>query len=501
MRQNLKLSIEPETSLLLSRVNDFLTEQGVEAYLVGGFLRDVLLGRDTADIDIALAADALEVAPRLAGAVGGKFVPLDKVNRVGRVIVADKEAPRAGGRWELDFSSFKDGIEHDLSRRDFTVDAMAVDLKQLGKAEVQLIDPADGLSDLHRGVIRATSETTFNSDAARLLRAVRLAGELTFGIDGGTGALIRRHHHLVAGVAGERIREELLRLLAIPGSGQTLAYLDELGLLTAVIPELEPARGVTQPKEHFWNVFDHSLMTVAAVDFILHQGAWEYAGDKVRASAPWSAELSHHFDLEVSSGSTRRSLLKLAALLHDVAKPQTRAADENGRWRFLGHATEGALAAAGILERLRFSGKEIKLVETVIRHHLRPGQMSQGALPSHRAIYRYFRDSGEAGIDTLFLSLADHLATRGPNLSLSGWREHTRQVEYVLREHFQKQSVAAPPRLVSGHDLIKSFGLSPGPEVGEILETVREAQAAGEVTTRDEALSYVRDRLLTKAVS
>ncbi len=495
-RKDLKLVFEPGASLLLTKVSSFLTEQNVKWYVVGGFVRDVLLGRDTADIDIAVAADALEIAPKVADALGGKYVLLDKVNRVGRVVLVNEGALSTRGQWALDFSTFEGSIEYDLARRDFTIDAMAVDLLRLEEdhTEVQLIDPFNGWDDLHQGVIRTVAETAFESDAVRLLRAVRLAAELGFSISQETEALIRRHSYLIAGVAGERVREELLRLLAIP-QADLLPYLDELGLLTAVIPELVQTKEVKQPKEHFWSVFDHSLKTVVAVDFVLKQGEWEYANEEVLAAVPWSAVLARHFDLEVSSGSTRRLLLKLAALLHDIAKPQTKTIEAGGRMRFLGHAKEGAAIAVNILERLRFSGKEIKLVEIMVRHHLRPMQMSQEGLPSRRAIYRYFRDTGEAGIDILFLSLADHLATRGPQLSLTGWQEHAEIVNYVLAQRFQEESLVTPPKLIDGHDIINIFGMSPGPKIGELLEAVREAQASGELATREEALAYLRERL------
>ncbi|MBI3931064.1 MAG: HD domain-containing protein [Chloroflexi bacterium] len=489
---------ESRFSGLLTKISNFLAEQAIESYVVGGLVRDVLLGRDTADIDIAVAADALEIAPGVATALGGKYVTLDRVNRIGRVVLLNKATPSTEAQWELDFSTFEGSIEQDLARRDFTIDAMAVDLSQLREtfSNVQLIDPFHGRDDLRRGVIRAVAETAFESDAARLLRAARLAAELNFTIDKPTEALIRRHSYLVASVAGERVREELLRLLAIPEAGRLLLYLDELGLLTALFPELTASKGTEQPREHFWNVFDHSLMTVMAVDFLLRRGAWEYAGGEVLAAVPWSAVLAEHFAQEVSHGSRRSILLKLAGLLHDVAKPQTKAIDAGGRLRFLGHATEGAIITANILERLRFSAKEVKLIETVVKHHLRPGQMSQDELPSRRAIYRYFRDTAEAGIDTLFLSLADHLATRGPNLDLAAWQKHTRIVAYVIGQHFEPADIARPARLVDGHDIINIFSITPGPKIGEILEAVREAQASGEVTSREAALSFI-DKLLT----
>jgi poly(A) polymerase len=213
---------------------------------------------------------------------------------------------------------------------------------------------------------------------------------------------------------------------------------------------------------------------------------------------PWTEELAEHFDSEVSGGSNRRILLKLAALLHDIRKPQTKAVGEDGRTHFLGHDKLGATAAAKALERLRFSGKEAKLVGTVINYHMRPTQMSQQGMPTPRAIYRYFRDCGEAGIDILFLSLADHLATRGPTLDSKGWREHADMVEYVLEKHFEQQRKVEPVKLVDGNDLMKSFGLEPGPRLGEILEAVREAQASGEISDREAALDFVRRKLATE---
>ena len=338
--KDLEILIKPQALSPLTEVSSFLVEQGIKSYLVGGILRDVLLEKSTADIDITVEGDALEIAHQVATALGGKYVLLNEINRVGRVVLVDEK-----GRCELDFSTLKGSIEQDLAQRDFTIDAMAVDLSRLGKEQIDsnLIDPFNGWNDLQLGVIRVVDETAFESDAVRLLRAVRLAAELGFTIDNETETLIRRYSHLTANIAGERVREEMLRLLAVSQSRQFLHYIDDLGLITAMIPELVQEKGVKQPREHFWDVFDHSIETVGAVDFILHKGALEYTGEEVLAIAPWSEKLAQHFDSEVSSGSTRRLLLKLAALLHDIAKPQTKAIEANGRMRFLGHAKEGQL--------------------------------------------------------------------------------------------------------------------------------------------------------------
>jgi poly(A) polymerase len=480
--------IETQGYSLLLQLADFLKEQDVRAYLVGGFVRDVLLGRDTADIDVAVAADVFKIGPRIAASLQGKFVLLDEVDKIGRIILKD---------WTIDVASFTGKIENDLARRDFTIDAMAVDLYQLAGAsrDAGLIDPYHGRLDLDRGIIKMVTDNVFKNDPIRLLRAMRFASELGFIIAKRTEAEIARSIRLVASVPGERVREELLRLLDSSRSGQVFNDMEKIGLLTALIPELSPLKGAAQPQEHHWDVFEHSINTVSAVDFILHQGIWEHRDADVLSIVPWSSSLAHYFDQPVSSGSTRRSLLKLAALLHDIAKPQTKAFDENGRMRFLGHPEDGSIIVQSILERLRFSTKEIKMVSLMVKYHLRPTQMGRDAMPTGRAIYRYFRDVGDVGIDTLFLSLADHLATRGPGLLHNQWEYHNKLVAYVLKEHSQQKKTASPVKLVDGNDLINVFGMKPSAKIGELLEEIHEAQAAGELTTREETLDYIRHSL------
>ena len=174
--------------------------------------------------------------------------------------------------------------------------------------------------------------------------------------------MIRSHCQAVTQVPGERTREELLRLLAPPRAAYYLRYLDELGLLLGLIPELAEGKGVEQPTVHFWDVFDHSLQTVAAVEFLLRESDWEYGNEDMLSTAPWSETIDRHLSQEVSSGSHHKVLLKLGALLHDIAKPMTKSIDDTGRARFLGHAKQGAAMTATILERLRFSKREVSLV-------------------------------------------------------------------------------------------------------------------------------------------
>lgn len=490
-KERLKFSVTEEAASRLAKLREFLIERSNSCYVVGGFVRDGLMGRTNSDIDVVVAGDATLIASEVAKCFGTRMVPLDEVNQVARIVL-----PQAEGRWHLDFAAMRGSIEEDLGYRDFTINALAIDLAEIrsGWSQVRVIDPLGGYRDLSSGMVRAASKASFQQDPARLLRAVRLAAMLSFSIDTTTEALIQRDHELVTTVAAERLRDELCCILETPRAYHSFRYLDRLGLLDPIMPELAATKGATQPKEHFWDVFDHSLETVAAVERLLQEEGGEKE-DELLTLVPRSPDIAQHFAGEIAAGRTRRALLKLAGLLHDLGKPTTKTVEQNGRMRFLGHAKLGAAMAVQLMERLRFSNREIKMVQLMIEHHMRSGYMVAQEMPSRRAIYRYFRDTAEVGIDTLFLGLADHLAARGPTLDLDEWHRHVETTQYVLFKWFQEQATVVPPKLIDGHTLVDKLGLAPGPQIGELLEAVREAQAAGEISTAEEALNFVTKRL------
>lgn len=499
---------------ILEKIFSVLASQGRQGYIVGGFIRDWLLGRETNDIDIAVSDDAENIARQIAEEIKGKFVLLDDVNKTARVVVIedsseDKKSPQI--EWRFDFSSFSRDIESDLNRRDFTINAMAVALKDFlpfakvtidskkptrisagALLQLRLVDPFSGGKDLRDKIVRGLKEKIFEADPSRLLRAVRFAAELGFTIEPETELWIRCHSHLAAEIPGEKVREELLRLLNQRQASRYLRYLDKLGLLLVLIPELSDTKGVEQPTMHFWDVFEHSLQTVAALEFLVREGDWEYGDKDMLSDAPWSDNISAHLCQKVSSGSNHKTLLKLGGLLHDIAKPRTKSLDHTGRARFLGHTKQGAEMAQNILERLRFSNREIDLVKSLVYHHLRPVQMASEGLPTSRAIYRYFRDTADAGIDILILALADCLASRGPLASMEEWRSRCYLINYIITEHEKQQAKISVSKLVNGHDLMKTFGLSPGPLIGRLLALVKEAQASGEISTKEEALELLQ---------
>ena len=472
---------------LIQRLRENFASQGVTAYLVGGTVRDLLLGRETGDIDVAVAADASSVGHGLASSLAGRLVPLDEVRGIWRVVIPDGE-----GVWSVDVNSIDGEILEDLGRRDFTIDAMAASFADVGVESLgtKVIDPFGGCEDLTAGVIRSVRPSVFRDDPARLLRAPRLAAQLQMEIVEDTSEQIQRDAHLVTTIANERVRDELLKLLAEPCATDSMRRMDSLGLLCRIIPELEEARHVSQPKEHHWDVFNHLLETVGKVETILRPG--QGPGAFVPETHPIFESINPHFAEEVSDGHTRMTMLKLAGLLHDVAKPATKTVEDDGRIRFLGHHAEGAVASARILRRLRVSGRGVELVRLMVHHHLRPSQMAHGdELPTRKAIYRYYRDTGDAAIDTLFLNMADYLAARGPQLGSGEWSAHCRVIESILNESLEGEAHEPLPKLITGHDIMGTFAVGPGPGVGRLLDLAREAQASGEITTREEALELI----------
>ncbi len=222
------------------------------------------------------------------------------------------------------------------------------------------------------------------------------------------------------------------------------------------------------------------------------------ANSEVLASVPWHPSLDTYFDEELSDGHTRRTIIKLGCLLHDISKPETKTVEPGGRIRFIGHDAQGAEVCDTILRRLRFSSRATHLISTMVKHHLRPTQMRQGVeLPTQRAVYRFFRDLDSAAVDTLYLNLADYLSAKGPRVvDLDDWRGHCALIGHILHRGLGgSEGPQKAPRLVDGHALMEALGLPPGPALGRLLDAIEEAHGAGEVSTREEALALARGLL------
>lgn len=472
-------------------------------WLVGGTIRDAALGRACGDLDLA-CADARALAAQLARAFKGTLVTLDQENAVYRLVLMPA---RGKDLKQIDIAGLQGKtILEDLARRDFTVNAVALELtKELPSSlpESAFIDPRSGLKDLAARIIRAEVEQNLNDDPLRLLRAFRLAAQLGLRIEPKTLKAIKRRNRLIQVPAAERVAAELLMLLAVPGASSWLSRMDEQGLLTAVFPELEPARRCAEDYYGPGGVLRHTLEVCARVDFLLSNLRAVYR--------PLAGDLERH--IAGRGGPPFRALLLLSALLHDVAKPRT-AKKIDGRLRFFEHDTKGAVLAEQILRRLRLSRDQIGTASAVVRHHLRPGHLAAGGPLTERAAYRFFRDLGHDAPALLIVCWGDHasylpegrlrrlLKTASADVKradLSRFKpedarktvHHLQLVSTLLRRWRDLSRAPAPERLLDGRDIMKALKIPPGPRVGELLERVREAQAEGEVKSREEALTLI----------
>lgn len=491
----------PNLPPLLGKILPFLPAD-VSIYLVGGAVRDLFLGRPIHDFDFALPQGGIRLARKLANALGANFYPLDPERDTGRVLLNDER----GNRVILDFAAFRGPtLEDDLRGRDFTVNAIALDPRTL-----QLFDPLGGGRDLKDRILRPCSPAAFRDDPVRILRGIRLAAEFNFRILPEARPAMREAAPHLAAVSAERIRDELFRILEGPAPSTCLRALDLLGVLPVILPELNALKGVQQPAPHIYDVWQHTLALLAALEAILAVLAPEYQPEKaadllngllVLRLGRYREQLGAHFATPFASGRTRRGLLFLAALYHDVAKPRTKVLDEEGQIRFFDHERLGAEIAGERARLLALSNEEVDRLQVIVRLHMRilfhaNRLLREGQPPTRRAIYRFFREAGSAGVELGLLALADLRAAYGPTLPQETWSAALDVVRSFLENWYEKpHEIVSPTPLLNGHDLMQALHLSPGPKVGELLEAIREAQATGEVKTLEEALALARKRL------
>ncbi|HDN80895.1 MAG TPA: CCA tRNA nucleotidyltransferase [Chloroflexi bacterium] len=484
----------------LKHIIQFVASRYPDAYLVGGCVRDRLLGRGSKDFDFVVPQGALELAREIARRFRGVFVPLDEERDTGRVVFREPE----GRFFFVDIARCNgDTLEEDLRRRDFTINAIAVRASDWDKPQPEWIDPLGGREDLRRKLIRMASPTAFRDDPARMLRAIRFAASLGFTIGDETLRQIREDSPLLLRASIERLRDEICYILAQGNTAQHILLMDELGLLEQLFPPLGPLKGMMQTYPHHLDGFQHTIETLRQLDWVLAE--LSAPSPREGRAAPLHHNLGElkvaileHINQKTAGERNRLVILKLATLLHDVGKPATLSIDERGITHFYGHEWEGAREAAKAVRRLRFSNQEVEGVGIIVAHHMRPALLSREPEVTRRAIYRFFRDTGSWGVEICLLALADHLATWMEGLTPERWERRTYVVGMLLEHYFRRKEVIAPPPLVRGGELIKALGLEPGPIVGKLLEAVREAQAAGEIRTKDEAL-HLAEKLLRQA--
>jgi len=458
---------------------DELSRLADDAWLVGGAVRDRLLNRPTGDYDVVVAVDARQLARRLARATRAHAFELSEGFGAWRVTARDRS-------WQLDLLPLAgETIEEDLRKRDFTVNAIA---EPLGGGDH--VDPFGGLADLRARRLRMVSPQAFAADPLRSLRLARLACELDFEAEPQTASAARAQAPALAGVAAERIFAEIKRIVIADRALDGLALMDALEITAVVLPELTRLHGVEQSRYHHLDVHHHTR-AVLAETIELERDPERWLGEHAQAVALL-------LDEPLANELTRGQALRFGALLHDVAKPQTRSVTSEGRVTFMGHDAAGAKVAAAALTRLKASERLRDHVAALTRHHLRLGFLVHEMPLSRRAVYRYLHDCEPVEVDVTLLSVADRLATRGRGSDVAIAR-HLELARELLGEALAWR--ANPPRPpVRGDELARAVGLKPGPQIGRILAELEEASFAGEIASADEAIEWARELLAGQPV-
>jgi poly(A) polymerase len=508
---------------------------GRPAWLVGGAVRDRVLGRRTADLDVVLDGEPREAARALAGAARAAAFALSEEYGGWRVVARD-------GAWQVDFERLRGGsLEEDLALRDFTVNAIAEPLGEPGVAAEagrhapsaladsgmlaekgmlaetgmlakgehppasagrvspqsvsvsisELIDPLGGLEDLARRRLREAGPRAFAEDPLRVLRLVRLAVELDLEADHDTRARAQTHAAALGKVAPERIFMELRRIIDGPSAVAGLELMGEVGATAVVLPELEALHGVTQNRYHHLDVYGHTLEVLGQV-IALQEDPVAVLG---RTEGRYRDGLTALLAEPLADGLTRGGALRWGALLHDAAKPFTREVrPSDGRVTFIGHDARGAQLAGEVLTRLRASGRLQAHVAALVRNHLRLGFLVHEPQPlARRCVFAYLRGCEPVEVDVTLLSIADRLATRGERAQ-EAIDAHLRLARRMLVDALDWRAAGGPPQpLLRGDELARELGIPAGPRLGELLEELAASQYAGEIASREEALERLRD--------
>jgi poly(A) polymerase len=455
---------------------------GRRAWLVGGAIRDRALGRGTVDVDLVVEGDPAEAARAVAAAAGrAPCFALSERFGAWRVVARDRT-------WQLDVEPLRaQTLAGDLALRDFTVNAIAEPID--GGAP---IDPLGGLADLAERRLRMAGPSAFADDPLRVLRLVRVAVELGLDPDERTMGQARATAERLSEISAERVFVELRRILSAPRAVDGLRMADELGAIAVVLPELTALRGVQQNRFHHLDVFGHTLEVLERAVELTTAGALEMPELSAPLAAHWPAVAALLAE-PLADGLNRGEALRWGALLHDAAKPLTREIrPADGRVTFIGHDVRGAELARAVLTRLRTSERLRAHVAALVRNHLRLGFLVHEPQPlGRRTVFAYLRASSPVEVDVTLLSIVDRLATRG-----EGAREaidaHLRLAGDVLADALNWHAQGAPRPLLRGDELASALGISAGPRVGKLLEELMQAQYAGEVANREQALAYAR---------
>lgn len=443
--------------------------QGAHIYIVGGTLRDFYLGQPNFDKDIVVdKADAKKFAQNLAKSVNATFIELDEENKIYRLVLKDKKN-------FIDIASpLGKTIEEDLRRRDLTINSLALNLQTF-----EIIDVAGALNDLKAKKIRHISEQNFIDDPLRLLRVFRFQATLGFSLDKELITIIKKHALEIKKPSVERVNYELLKMFSGAYSVKALKVMDRTGVLKEILPIAAELKKVPPNLHHHLNLFLHSIETVKQIQEIYEKS---------------HSEVKKHLERVDFGGASRLAHLKFAGFLHDIGKPVTwTIEDETGRHRFIKHDDIGSKMGANILKQNKFSKKQIDYVAKMIKYHIYPSHIVKNPEINDKIYMRFIRKMENETIDVIILAMADRLSARGVEITDDIVKKNINNLQKLLDFYLSVKDDLKPlPKLLSGDEIMEILKIKPSKKLGEIIKSLQEAQLAGEIITKDEALEFIK---------
>lgn len=463
---NMKIKSEIINDEYLNKVKN-LTDADI--YLVGGSVRDYIMGKSSYDRDLIVDGESAQCfAKKIAENLDGTFITLDSENNIYRVVLKDK----------LNYFDITNPVENnltkDLLRRDLTINAVAINIKTL-----EIIDICGGISDIQNGILHVISEENLIDDPLRILRVYRFQSLFGFEIERDTISFICKNVKLAANPAAERINYELLKLFGGKYAAKTLENMNKTWLLEQIFPFVKELKQVPPNSHHHLDLFHHSIETVNQIQFLYENS---------------NPIIKEHLNSVDFGGFSRLAHLKLAGFMHDIGKFSTWTIEEDtGRHRFIKHDDVGSKIAAKFLRNMKFSNKQIEYISSMIKNHIYPSQVMSAPEINDKIMMRYIRKMDKNSIDNIYLAMADRLSARGPEITEDIVNNNLRNLTTLLEFYLDKRETLKPlPILLDGNDVMEILGIKPSPVLGKIMDMLHEEQLNGEISTREQAISYIK---------
>lgn len=440
-----------------------------DIWLVGGAVRDILLNNEITDRDLIVTdCDAKIFSMKVAEFFGAKFIPLDEENKIYRVVLNDKKN-------YLDITNpIGNSLEKDICRRDLSVNAIAVNIKS-----GEFFDPTNGLKDFENGVLNGINEVNFTDDPLRLLRIFRFHSTLGFEISKDLMNITKKHAVLINKPAKERIEYELMKLFDGKYADCALLKMDECGILELIFPFVNELKQVPPNAHHHLDLFHHSIETVKQIQIL-----YENSADTVK----------EHLQKIDFGGFSRLAHLKLATFMHDIGKFSTWFIEKDtGRHRFYKHDDVGSKMAPEILRNLAFSNKQIKYIQKMIKNHMYATMVVCSPELSDKIMMRYVRKMEDDSIDAIIIGKADRLSALGPEITQQMVEENLTMLDKLLNFYIDSLETIKPlPKLLDGNEIMELLEIKPSPQLGKILNELHEGQLNGDITTKQQAVEFVK---------